>query len=132
MSLAGKVAIVTGAAQGLGQAYAFGLAKAGASVVAIDRDDCAATVEQIAADQALGLTVDVTDMAAVTAMAAQASERFGQIDILINNAALYATLTGGRFDSLAEAEWDACMSVNVKGIWNCCKAVVPAMRAVGG
>ena len=72
MSLAGKVAIVTGAAQGLGQAYALGLAEAGAAVVAIDRDDCAATVEQIGADQALGLTVDVADMAAVTAMAAQA------------------------------------------------------------
>ena len=128
MSLEGKVAIVTGAAQGLGQAYAIGLAQAGAAVVATDRDDCSATVEQIGGDKAFGLTVDVTDMAAVTAMAARASERFGLIDILINNAALYATLTGGRFDSLAETEWDACMSVNVKGIWNCCKAVVPAMR----
>ncbi len=132
MSLEGKVAIVTGAAQGLGQAYAIGLAQAGAAVVATDRDDCSATVEQIGGDKAFGLTVDVTDMAAVTEMAARADERFGRIDILINNAALYATLTGGRFDSLAEAEWDACMSVNVKGIWNCCKAVVPGMRAVGG
>ncbi len=132
MSLDGKVAIVTGAAQGLGQAYAVGLAEAGVAVVAVDRDDCAATVELIAGDQALGLTVDVIDLAAVNAMAEQAKAAFGRIDILINNAALYATLTGGRFDQLAEAEWDACMSVNVKGSWNCCKAAVPHMREVGG
>jgi p-cumic alcohol dehydrogenase len=50
----------------------------------------------------------------------------------VNNAALYATLRGGRFDSIAEADWDAVMAINVKGIWNCCKAVVPVMRQNGG
>ena len=59
-------------------------------------------------------------------------ERFGRIDALINNAALYGALRGGRFNQIAEADWDAAMAVNVKGIWNCCKAVVPAMRQSGG
>jgi 3-oxoacyl-[acyl-carrier protein] reductase len=53
---------------------------------------------------------------------------FGRIDALINNAALYGALHGGRFEAIDEAEWDAAMAVNVKGIWNCCKAAVPAMR----
>ena len=57
---------------------------------------------------------------------------FGRLDALINNAALYGALHGGRFDAIEEAEWDAAMAVNVKGIWNCCKAAVPAMRQVGG
>ena len=57
---------------------------------------------------------------------------FGRLDGLVNNAALYGALHGGRFDAIDEAEWDACMAVNVKGIWNCCKAAVPAMRKEGG
>src|SRR5207253_4137584 len=57
-----------------------------------------------------------------------ALDAFGRIDALINNAALFGGLKGGRFDAISEAEWDAAMAVNVKGIWNCCKAVVPAMR----
>jgi len=57
---------------------------------------------------------------------------FGRIDGLVNNAALYGGLKGGRFETIAETEWDACMAVNVKGIWNCCKAAVPAMRQGGG
>jgi NAD(P)-dependent dehydrogenase (short-subunit alcohol dehydrogenase family) len=61
-----------------------------------------------------------------------AMERFGRIDALINNAALYGSLRGGRFNQIAEADWDATMAVNVKGIWHCCKAVVPAMRQSGG
>jgi NAD(P)-dependent dehydrogenase (short-subunit alcohol dehydrogenase family) len=58
--------------------------------------------------------------------------RYGRIDGLVNNAALYGSLRGGRFNQIAEADWDAAMTVNVKGIWNCCKAVVPAMRQAGG
>ena len=59
-------------------------------------------------------------------MVEQAVERFGRVDALINNAALYGSLQGGRFNQIAEADWDAAMAVNVKGIWNCCKAAVPA------
>src|ERR1700694_6172746 len=54
------------------------------------------------------------------------------MDILCSNAALYATLMGGGFEKIAEADWDAAMRVNVKGIWLCCKAVVPEMRKAGG
>ena len=61
-----------------------------------------------------------------------ALQAFGRVDALINNAALYGALHGGRFDAIDEAEWDAAMAVNVKGIWNCCKAAVPAMRKAGG
>ena len=64
-------------------------------------------------------------------MAESAMETFGAIDVLINNAALYGALTGGKFDMLDEDEWDRTMDVNVKGIWNCCKAVVPYMKTAG-
>lgn len=134
MDLKDKVAVVTGAARGLGQEYAVGLAKAGAAVVAADRMDPAATVGMIeaAGGRAVGVTADVTDMASVTAMADAAAQAFGRIDVLVNNAALYAGLKGGRFDTLSEADWDACMAVNVKGVWNCAKACVPLMRKAGG
>ena len=58
-------------------------------------------------------------------------EEFGRIDVLVNNAALYGSLTFAPFDQLDEAEWDAAMNVNVKGIWQCCKAVLPAMKGRG-
>jgi 3-oxoacyl-[acyl-carrier protein] reductase len=61
-----------------------------------------------------------------------ALDAFGRIDALVNNAARFGALKGGRFDAIPEADWDAAMAVNVKGIWNCCKAMVPAMRAAGG
>ena len=65
-------------------------------------------------------------------MAQTALDAFGHIDALVNNAALYGGLKGGRFDSISETDWDAAMTVNVKGIWNCCKAVVPAIRQARG
>jgi p-cumic alcohol dehydrogenase len=65
-------------------------------------------------------------------MASAAILAFGRIDALINNAALYGGLRGGRFDAIAEADWEAAMAVNVKRIWNCCKAAVPAMRSAAG
>jgi 3-oxoacyl-[acyl-carrier protein] reductase len=71
-------------------------------------------------------------MASCEALAAAALNAHGRIDGLVNNAALYGSLRGGRFNQIAEADWDAAMTVNVKGIWNCCKAVVPAMREGGG
>jgi NAD(P)-dependent dehydrogenase (short-subunit alcohol dehydrogenase family) len=129
--LDGKVAIVTGAARGLGREFVRVLAEAGARVIAADVKDCAETVA-LAGKNAISVRVDVADMASVQKMAGAAAEQFGRIDILVNNAALYATLKGGRFEKIEEAEWDAAMRVNVKGIWQCCKAVVPAMRQAGG
>jgi len=131
MSVAGKVVLITGAARGLGLAYARALGQAGAKVVAGDLADCAEAVAA-AGGGALGVRLDVADIASADRMAEQAIERFGRIDALINNAALYGSLRGGRFNQIAEPDWDAAMAVNVKGIWNCCKAVVPAMRQSGG
>ena len=129
--LEGKVAIVTGAARGLGREFARTLAGAGARVVAADLSDCSEAVSPLGSG-ALAVRADVTEMTSVEAMAAATREAFGRIDILVNNAALYATLKGGRFEKIDEAEWDAAMRVNVKGIWQCCKAVVPEMRKAGG
>lgn len=132
--LEGKTVIVTGAARGLGQAYAVEAARLGASVVAGDVLDCAETVAAVeaAGGRAVAAPLDVTDTAAAEAMAAEARGAFGGADALINNAALYGALTGGRFDQLDEGEWDRTMEVNVKGVWNCCKAVVPLLRDAGG
>ena len=131
MSLVGKVVLITGAARGLGFEYAKSLGRAGALIVAGDVSDCSDAVAAAGQD-AFGVTLDVADIASCDNMAERAMERFGRIDALINNAALYGSLRGGRFNQIAETDWDAAMAVNVKGIWNCCKAVVPAMRQSGG
>lgn len=133
-SLEGKVAIITGAARGLGKEYAERLAEEGAAIVVGDVRDCGETVAVIegAGGRAVGVTLDVTDAASCEAAAKAAEDNFGRIDVLVNNAALYGGLKGGRFESLDPNEWDQCMAVNVTGMWNCCKAVVGGMRQAGG
>jgi NAD(P)-dependent dehydrogenase (short-subunit alcohol dehydrogenase family) len=133
MRLKDRVAIVTGAARGIGQTYCLALAREGASVVATDILSCAATVAQVqeAGGEALGLAVDVANAQSTQAMAAQTVQRFGRIDILVNNAAIYGGLKLTPFEQIPEAEWDRVMAVNVKGIWLCCTAVVPIMRQQG-
>ena len=131
MDVRDKVVLITGAARGLGFEYARALGEAGARVVCGDVADCAAAVEA-AGNGAIAVPLDVADIAACDAFAEVAIEQFGRIDALINNAALYGSLRGGRFNQIAEEDWDAAMTVNVKGIWNCCKAVVPGMRQSGG
>ena len=125
-----KVAIITGARRGLGREYAVKLAAAGARVVAGDVLDCAETVVtiQAAGGRAVAVTLDVRDQASCNAMAERTMVEFGRIDVLVNNAALYGSLKGGRFDTLPEDDWDDCMDVNVNGIWRCCKAVVGQMK----
>ncbi len=133
MNLTGKTAIVTGAARGLGRAYAHKLVEMGVNVVASDVADCGETTESVyGPGKIVGTQVDVASHDSASAMAETAIEAFGGIDILVNNAALYGTLKGGRVEQIDEDEWDACMAVNVKGIWNCAKAVIPSMRARGG
>ncbi len=106
----------------------------GARVVAADIADCAETLELVKAAGGEGTSakLDVADIDSATSMAKATITAFGRIDGIVNNAALYGVLKGGKFDTLPEADWDATMAVNVKGIWNCCKAVVPAMREQGG
>ena len=133
MRLASKVAVVTGGAAGIGFAYARRFLAEGARVVVADVADPVAAAEKLGApDRVLGLRTDVSDAAAVRAMAEAAVARFGRIDVLVNNAAVFASLTPQPFDAIPEAEWDRVMAVNVKGIWNCARAVVPVMRAQGG
>jgi 3-oxoacyl-[acyl-carrier protein] reductase len=129
-----KVVIVTGAARGLGQEYARQFARHKASVVACDLRNCDETLAIIEEEGAKGiaLNTDVTSGTSTLSMAEKAVEAFGGIDVLVNNAALYGSLTFAPFDQLDESEWDQTMDVNVKGIWQCCKAVLPAMKARGG
>lgn len=132
--MSGRVAIVTGSARGLGATYCVELAKLGMAVVAADVRDCAETAKQVAraGGQAIAVELDVTDAGSARSMVSATLEAFGRVDVLINNAAMYGNLHGGRFDTIDEGEWDACMAVNVKGLWQCCKAAVPAMRQQGG
>jgi 3-oxoacyl-[acyl-carrier protein] reductase len=134
MDVRDKVIAITGAARGLGREFACSLAAAGARVIVADINDCAATLELVTAQNGagIGVSLDVTDPGSARAMVEAGLKAFGRIDGLVNNAALYGALHGGRFDAIDEAEWDAAMAVNVKGIWNCCKAAVPAMREAGG
>ena len=134
LGLEGKVAMVTGAARGIGQAFAVGFAKCGMSVAVSDLRDCNETVKAVeaAGGKAVATETDVTNADSTKAMADAAVKAFGRIDVLMNNAAMYGNLKNGRFHTLEEAEWDACMKVNVKGLWQCAKAAVPAMRQAGG
>ncbi len=130
MDFTDKVVIITGAARGLGQEYAQQFARRGASVAVNDLRNCSATLALVEKEGANGFVTktDVTSSASTLEMAAAVVEKFGRIDVLVNNAALYGSLTFAPFDKLDEQEWDATMNVNVKGIWQCCKAVLPTMK----
>jgi NAD(P)-dependent dehydrogenase (short-subunit alcohol dehydrogenase family) len=132
-ALDGRVAVVTGAGGGLGRAFALGFAAAGARVVAADVDLSAAraTAEALGA-QAAAVGVDVADERSTRAMAASALESFGRIDVLVNNAAVYAGLERAPFDEIAVADWDRVMAVNLRGPWLCARACADALRAGGG
>jgi 3-oxoacyl-[acyl-carrier protein] reductase len=129
-----RVAIVTGAAHGIGKAYAQRLSSEGAAVVVADLDaeGAARVAEEIAAggSPALAVTVDVADDGATQAMARQAREKFGRIDVLVNNAAMFSRVPMSRalFEDIDPAEWDRMMAINLRGMWNVCRAVVPSMR----
>ena len=130
MNFENRVVIVTGAARGLGQEYARQFARRGANVAVNDLRDCSETLQIIEQEGTAGIAAktDVTSEESTREMAQAVLDKFGRIDVLVNNAALYGSLTFVPFDRLDEDEWDATMNVNVKGIWQCCKAVVPIMK----
>jgi NAD(P)-dependent dehydrogenase (short-subunit alcohol dehydrogenase family) len=134
--LDGKVAIVTGAAGGIGRTYARALADAGAAVVVADlnAEGATAVAAELVADgrRAIGVRVDITDSESAAAMAAAASRAFGGIDILVNNAALMAELPQLPLSKYPLDWWDKALRVNVTGALICTQAVVPSMRERGG
>jgi NAD(P)-dependent dehydrogenase (short-subunit alcohol dehydrogenase family) len=130
MRLDGKVVLVTGAARGLGRAYCEAIAAEGGRVVAGDIGDCDPTVTAVtdAGGEAISVPLDVTDASSCDRAVGTAVERFGGLDGLVNNAALYAGLTRGAFDQIDPDEWEATMRVNVTGVFQMCRAAVAPMR----
>jgi 3-oxoacyl-[acyl-carrier protein] reductase len=117
------VVVVTGAASGLGAVYCRALAAEGYTVVGAD----VAPVEGVD----LAVEADVTDRTATERLAGAALERFGRIDALVNNAAVYSTIVKKPFEEITDEEWTRVFDVNVRGAWLCTRAVAPAMREQG-
>jgi len=134
LDFSGRTAVVTGAATGLGLQFATGLAEAGAHVVLADIAEAAvqAAAASLAAAHAgqriVACRVDVSDEASTRALAAFAAGTGGRIDVLVNNAAVYATLKRQPFHEIDVAEWDRVMAVNLKGPFLMARAVFPFMR----
>jgi NAD(P)-dependent dehydrogenase (short-subunit alcohol dehydrogenase family) len=129
-ALDGKVAIVTGAAQGIGRAIADGLAREGAHIVVADLHN--ADESAAAYPDGVGLTVDVASEEDVERMATETVRSCGSIDILVNNAGLYASLEMRAFTEIPLQEWNRVMEINVASMFLTCRAVVPVMRERGG
>jgi NAD(P)-dependent dehydrogenase (short-subunit alcohol dehydrogenase family) len=131
MRLAGKVTIVTGGAQGLGRVYAQRLASEGARVVIADIN--ASLTESTASELGChGITTDVSEAASVQSMVERTVAEHGRIDVLINNAALFGPLRYQAIEDIDVELWDRVMAVNVRGVFLCCRAVIPTMKRQGG
>ena len=132
-SLAGRVAVVTGAGQGIGRAFAHRLAEEGAVAVIAERNAEAAS--RVAAEitaaggQALGVATDVGRRDSVEAMVEDVRQHFGRLDVLVNNASIFSTIKLRPFDEIPDAEWDAVLHVNVTGVFYATRAAVPLMKA---
>ena len=131
-----KIVIVTGGGHGIGKAYCLGFGRSGSRVVVADidkpaADKASAEIVQQTGAHALALHTDVADERSTKQMAAAVMQHFGRIDVLINNAAIFATIpmNRGRIETIDPAEWDRLMAVNLKGLFFCCRAVLPSMRA---
>lgn len=129
----GKVAVVTGAAQGIGRAYAECLAAEGAKVVVTDIADPTTAVAAInsSGGQAIGMVCDVTSTESLNAMVTKTEEVFGPIEVVVNNAAVFASIELKPFHLITEDEWDFVMRVNVRGPFQTAKAVLPSMQKNG-
>ncbi len=131
--LDGKVALITGAAGGMGAVAAEMFAAEGAKVAAVDLQGCAATVEAVTAagGEAIDLVADVTDGASVDAAVTATVEAFGGLSVLYNNAGVSLPDDDGP-TTTSEDTWATTMEVNVAGLWRCCRAGIPAMLESGG
>ena len=124
-----KIAIVTGAGRGIGRGIAEKMASEGAIVVVTDVDEqSAVTAAKELGNGSIGLRVDVTDRTSVAAMVATVTERFGRIEVLVNNAGWDKV---GPFVDSDEADWDRVIAINLYGVFNTCKAVLPIMQEQG-
>jgi NAD(P)-dependent dehydrogenase (short-subunit alcohol dehydrogenase family) len=135
MRLEGKVAIVTGAARGIGKDYAHALSREGASLVVADilEDAVKETASEIihSGGKAIALRTDVSLESDTNKLAEETVKHFGRIDILVNNAALFGGLKRTPFYEISADEWDRVQSINVKGTWLCIKSVFPYMKKQG-
>jgi len=133
MELSDKTAIVTGAGRGIGEGIARVLAREGASIVVMDRNagDADAVAQSIreAGGSAVAVAADVTDFASLQAMTRTTVDTLGGVDILVNNAGIEAPPR--LLSDLSPEQWDRVVGVNLKGVFLCCKAVLPAMTARG-
>ncbi len=134
MKLKDKVAIITGAARGIGAAFAVGYAKEGAKLLIADILDGSATVNAVkkAGSEAVFIRTDVTRQDQCDAMAKAAADHFGSVDILVNNAAMYGSIVKRSFFEISTEDWNRVMEVNTTGPFHCTKAVFPHMREKGG
>jgi 3-oxoacyl-[acyl-carrier protein] reductase len=136
MRLQGKVIIVTGGGKGLGRVYSKGLAAEGATVVIaeIDAKASARTADEIKSDggDVRSIPTDVSSLESVRALVDQTVSEFDRIDVLVNNAALFADLPSRPWQEITPDEWDQVMSVNMRGVFLCCQAVIPVMARNGG
>jgi NAD(P)-dependent dehydrogenase (short-subunit alcohol dehydrogenase family) len=134
MRLKNKVAVITGAARGIGAAFALGFAEEGAKIVIADLSDGTGTVKKVekAGSEALYVRTDVSKEAECISMAEKAFERFGRIDILINNAAVFADLVLRPFTEISSEEFKRVVEINTSGLFHCTKAVFPYMKSKGG
>ncbi|HZZ05352.1 SDR family NAD(P)-dependent oxidoreductase [Paraburkholderia sp.] len=133
-SLKNRTIIVTGAGGNIGRAYCDELNRIGANVVLADLTDLSGLAREYCAagGSAIGVKVDVADPDSIEAMAATAFERFGAIHGIVNNAGFFKGCTFGSFMDIPVDEWDRCYQINVRGVWLCCRAVVPYMKQGGG
>ncbi len=135
MRLKDTVIIVTGGGVGIGRAYSMGLAKEGAKVVVADIQEGEA--QKVAGEikqgggEALAVPVDVTSEEKTRAMADTTLQKYGRIDVLVNNAGLYTAIKKKPFTEISSEEWDKVMAVNLKGLFLCVQAVYPTMKKQG-